>query len=126
MGAVPLELSSNKMKFLVVLALLAFANAEPEAEPKADADPAWYYNNFYGGVGYPHTYGLGYYNQPYLSHYGYALGHGYRYLGKRDAEAEPEADANPDARYGYGYARPYAYNWGGYHRRPYGYYGGWY
>merc|ERR1719323_280240 len=95
------------MKFLVVLALVAAAYAEPEAEAKAD--PAYWYGTYWGG----------YYNR------------GYGYW-KRDAEAKPEANADPAYWYGNyyglpsyyggwgysGYASPY---WGGYYNRGYGY-----
>merc|ERR1712142_1068215 len=81
------EGKKNKMKFLLVVALIACAYAEPEAE--ADA--------YYGGY-----YGLGSYGYaPYRSYGAYRLH-------KRDAEAEPEADA--DAYYAgvYGAYRGYS------------------
>merc|ERR1712112_754325 len=77
--------SAVQMKLLVVLALLAYVVAEPEAEAKAD--PYIPYGGY--GVG---TYGVGY--NPYTTGY---LGHRVIY-GKREAEAEPE----PYHHYGYG------------------------
>merc|ERR1712193_589792 len=72
--------TSLSMKFLVVLALIAMAMAEPEA------DAQLLYSN-YPYTGYPYT---GYpYNNGYFPYtYGQV---GYTY-GKREAEAEPEAD----------------------------------
>merc|ERR1719222_970132 len=61
------------------------AEAEPNADAKAEADP-WY--GYYG-----HGYGLRYYG----GHYGYPY---YGYYGKRSADAEaapaPKADAKAD------------------------------
>merc|ERR1711868_173008 len=96
------------MKFALVVCCAALAAAEPEAKPKADADPYLLYGGYglgyaglYGYAGYPYTYG---------------------YYGKRSADAEPKADADPYL-YGYGlgyrtygYGYPYAYG-------AYGYYG---
>ena len=110
---------------LVVLALVAAAYAEPEAEANAEAEP-WWYSNY--GYASPYYSGYRYGYSPY-----YNWG-GYRYLWKRDAEAEaqPEADAEAEpwwySHYGYGgyrgYASPYwnryayayspYYNYGGY------------
>merc|ERR1739842_65785 len=63
-----------------------------EAKPEADADA------YYGGYGYPLTYGLGLgyggYGLAYGGYGGYGLGYGYGgygglgYYGKRDADAE--------------------------------------
>merc|ERR1719245_130658 len=104
-------IGTRTMKFLVVLALVAAAYAEPEAEANAEAEP-WWYSNY--GYASPYYSGYRYGYSPY-----YNWG-GYRYLWKRDAEAEPEADASPYwNRWGYAYS-PY-YNWGGYGYRPYGY-----
>merc|ERR1711862_98221 len=98
------------MKFAFVVCCAALAAAEPEAKPKADADPYL----LYGG------YGLG-----YAGHYGYTgYPYTYGYYGKRSADAEPEADAAllyGGYGYGlgyrtYGYGYPYAYG-------AYGYYG---
>merc|ERR1712045_7116 len=104
-------IGTRTMKFLVVLALVAAAYAEPEAEP-------WWYSH----------YGYGYrgYASPYWNRWGYAYSPyynwgGYRYLWKRDAEAQPEAEAeaNPEA---YWYGNWYGRRWGyGYGYRPYGY-----
>merc|ERR1711868_238319 len=96
------------MKFALVVCCAALAAAEPEAKPRADADPYL----LYGG------YGLG-----YAGHYGYVgYPYTYGYYGKRSADAEPKADADPYL-YGYGlgyrtygYGYPYAYG-------AYGYYG---
>merc|ERR1719430_1197996 len=86
------------MKYLLLLTLVAFASAAPEAEanavaeadPKAEADP-WLLYGHYGGY-----YG-GYYGYPY---YGYGWGRK-----KREAEATPvaEAAADPEADPWYGY-----------------------
>merc|ERR1712177_43357 len=95
----------NMMKFAFVVCCAALAAAEPEAKPKADADPYL----LYGG------YGLG-----YAGHYGYAgYPYTYGYYGKRSADAEPKADADAALLYGaygyglgyrtYGYGYPYAY-----------------
>merc|ERR1712034_232765 len=62
----------------------AVAFAEPEAKPKADADPYL----LYGGYGYGHLGYRGYYGYPYAHH-------GLAYYGKRSADAEPKADADP-------------------------------
>merc|ERR1712029_1137974 len=116
-------IGTRTMKFLVVLALVAAAYAEPEAEANAEAEP-WWYSNY--GYASPYYSGYRYGYSPY-----YNWG-GYRYLWKRDAEAQPEADAEAEpwwySHYGYGgYARAYAspywnrwgyayspyYNWGG-------------
>merc|ERR1712111_35046 len=115
-------IGTRTMKFLVVLALVAAAYAEPEAEANAEAEP-WWYSNY--GYASPYYSGYRYGYSPY-----YNWG-GYRYLWKREAEAEPKADAEAEpwwySHYGYGYrgyASPYwnrwgyayspYYNWGGY------------
>merc|ERR1712183_233140 len=94
--------------------LAAVAFAEPEAKPKADADPYI----LYGGYGLGH---LG-----YAGHLGYGgyYGHGLAYYGKREAEAEPKADADPYLLYG-GYRHLGYGGYGGYygHGLGYGYYG---
>merc|ERR1712122_279821 len=86
------------MKTFAIALLAAVAIAEPEAKPKADADPYL----LYGGYGY----GLGHLG--YRGYYGYP----YAYYGKRSADAEPEAkaDADPYLLYGgyYGHALGYA------------------
>merc|ERR1712025_1286984 len=105
------HIETRTMKFLVVLALVAAAYAAPEAE--ANADPAYFYGNYYG---YPSYYsGKVYsgYASPYWGGY-YNQGYGYW---KREAGAEPEAnaDASADPAYWYGnygldtYNRAYAY-----------------
>merc|ERR1712109_81857 len=78
------------MKFLVVLALVAVAYAEPEAEAKAD--PAYWYGNYWGGrPAYYGNWGFRSYASPYWGGY-YNRGYGYW---KRDADSQP--DASPDA-----------------------------
>merc|ERR1711997_168550 len=95
------------MKFLVILALMGCALAEPEAD--ADAYYGWggYGLGYrsYGGYGLGYSglggYGLGYATRPY----GYStLGYRGHYISKREAEAEPEAEpkADADAYYGWG------------------------
>merc|ERR1712121_387134 len=75
------------MKAILFACLVALAIAEPEAKPKADADPYL----LYGGYGLGHYgYGLG------LGYYG---GYGLGYYGKRSADA----DAKPDPYYYGGY-----------------------
>merc|ERR1711997_1193907 len=91
------HIETRTMKFLVVLALVAAAYAAPEAE--ANADPAYFYGNYYG---YP----------SYYSGYG---NRGYGYW-KREAGAEPEAnaDASADPAYWYGnyWGSPYYNTYG--------------
>merc|ERR1711972_241204 len=81
------------------------AQAAPEADAKAEADPYLLYGGYYG-------HGLGY-------GYGYGYPYGGYYYGKRSADAEPEAKADADPYllyggyyghlgYGYGYGYPYA------------------
>merc|ERR1712088_356529 len=97
--------SKKMMKTIAIVLLAAVAFAEPEAKPKADADPYL----LYGGYGLGH---LGY--AGYGGYYGHGLG--YRLYGKR--EAEPKADADPYLLYGgyghLGYAGHYGYPYGGY------------
>merc|ERR1719175_116636 len=94
------------MKFLVVLALVAAAYAEPEAE--ARADPAKFYGDYYGLPSYYSGYGYSGYASPYWGGY-YNRGYGYW---KRDAEAKPEANADPAYWYGnYGWGSPFYNNW---------------
>merc|ERR1712158_16111 len=125
------HIETRTMKFLVVLALVAAAYAAPEAE--ANADPAYFYGNYYGYPSYYSGYGYSGYASPYWGGY-YNRGYGYW---KREAGAEPEAKADASAdpaywygnygwgspyyntygfygnRWGYsGYSRPYGYNWG--------------
>merc|ERR1712183_789513 len=132
--------NTKMMKTIAIVLLAAVAFAEPEAQPKAEADPYL----LYGGYGYGHLgygYGLGHYGlgysrfygkreaeaepkaaaDPYLlygGYYGHGLGyglgyygHGLRYYGKRSAEAEPKADADPYLLYG-GYGLGYAGHYG--------------
>merc|ERR1711921_276 len=104
MGQFSSAYSALNMKMLVVLALVAYVVAEPEAEAKADP---WI---SYGG------YGLGYSSLGYgLGYGGYGLGLGYSRgiigYGKREAEAEPKAAADP---WVYGGYRGYGLGYGGY------------
>merc|ERR1719347_2109532 len=98
------------MKTIAIVFLAAVAFAEPDAKPKADADPYLLYGGYYGhGLGYyGHGlgYGYGYYGHG-LGYYGHGLGYGYGYYGKRDAE--PKADADPYLLYGgyYGHGLGY-------------------
>merc|ERR1712036_97465 len=84
-----LERDTKMMKTIAIVLLAAVAFAEPEAQPKAEADPVL----LYGGYGGYRGYGLGH-------HLGYGYGGyglGYRtFYGKREAEAEPEAKAAAD------------------------------
>merc|ERR1712241_376118 len=93
---------AHKMKIFFFVLLVAGVWAEPEAEPKAEADPQYYgyalgHNLGYSGLtyGYP-TYGYRSYASP-----GVYSGYGYHSIGKREAEAEPKAKADPYL-YGYG------------------------
>merc|ERR1719397_588910 len=106
------------MALFALLLLAVAAQAAPEADAKAEADPYLLYGE-YGG------YGLGYRG------YGYGLGYGYggygHYYGKREAEAEPEAKADPYLLYGgyYGHGLGYGYGYGlGYGYGGYGHYYG--
>merc|ERR1719187_3246006 len=104
------------MKTFAIALLAAVAFAEPEAKPKADADPYL----LYGGYGYGHLGYRGYYGYPYAYH-------GLAYYGKRSADAEPKADADPYLLYGgYGYGHlgylgyygyPYAHGYAYYGKR---------
>lgn len=88
------------MKFLavVVLALAALAQAEPEA------DPAYLYGSYYGVPSY-FGYPYGYYGRFYgRSAYGYGLPGGYTHVDRlHKREADPQFLASP-------YALPLAYN----------------
>merc|ERR1711970_1680942 len=102
--------SKKMMKTIAIVLLAAVAFAEPEAKPKADADPYLLYRGYgLGHLGYG-----GYYGYPY-AHYGY--------YGKRSADAEPEAkaDADPYLLYG-GYGLGHL-GYGGYYGYPYAHYG---
>merc|ERR1712121_447460 len=94
------HIETRTMKFLVVLALVAAAYATPEAEANANADPAYFYGNYYGYPSYYSGYGYSGYASPYWGGY-YNRGYGYW---KREAGAEPEAnaDASADPAYWYG------------------------
>merc|ERR1711997_365992 len=132
MGRVRKQLSqSNNMKFLLVLAVAAYA--------KAEADPGFVYS-----VGHPltyaHHYPLVYNHQPLvytaaLPYYGVvpavaaapaaeAEDEAVVSVEKREATAEADAEADPEADPWYAYyaAHPYAYaGYGGYHYAPYAY-----
>merc|ERR1711872_623225 len=111
--------STKMMKTIAIVLLAAVAFAEPDAKPKADADPYLLYGGYYGhGLGYyGHGlgYGYGYYGHG-LGYYGHGLGYGHRYYGKRSADAEPKAD--PYLLYGgyghLGYAGHYGYPYAAY------------
>merc|ERR1712083_411741 len=128
LGFFNLSQPTMKVLFFVALAIAAVC-AEPEAEPKADADPEAWYGHYYGWPGYYGGWG-GYYGHPYR--------YGYRLLGKRSADAEPKADAEPEADadatawyyggyyghpgyYGYGYGLGYRGYYSGYYGYPYTY-----
>merc|ERR1712027_74560 len=83
-------LSCNVLSALLLLAVAA--QAAPEADAKAEADPYLLYGGYYG-------HGLGY-------GYGYGYPYSYGYYGKREAEAEPAVVA-PVVGYPYA-AYPYA------------------
>merc|ERR1712122_111637 len=84
------------MKTFAIALLAAVAFAEPEAKPKADADPYLLYGGY--GYGLGHLGYRGYYGHAlgYAGYYGYPYAHhGLAYYGKRSADAEPRADADP-------------------------------
>merc|ERR1711902_340116 len=84
------------MALSALLLLAVAAQAAPEADAKAEADPYLLYGGYYGhGLGY--GYGYGY---PYGGYY-----YGYGYYGKRSADADPAVVAPV---VGYPYALPYA------------------
>merc|ERR1711962_150138 len=131
MGVVDRDAFSKTIQLIMKTALIlgavavAFVFAEPEAEPKADADPYLLYGG-YTGLHYP-TYASSYYTYPaYTYGYGSYLAYGRK---KREAESDPKADADPALyyasayaypRYSYGYSYPtYSY---GYPYYRYGYY----
>merc|ERR1719347_2160309 len=98
------------MVLSALLLLAVAAQAAPEADAKAEADPYLLYGGYYG-------HGLGY-------GYGYGYPYGGYYYGKRSADAEPEAKADADPYllyggyyghlgYGYGYGYPYRYGYYG-------------
>merc|ERR1712088_442768 len=106
------------------LGLHLLGKREAEAEPEAEADPAYLYGGYYGyGLGYYGGYRgyYGYAGLPYYAHAGLPYSYGWtdgpnnglgpHLLGKREAEAEPEAEADPavlyGGYYGYGYGLPY-------------------
>merc|ERR1712241_1394291 len=107
------QVHAASMKFLVALALVAAAVAEPEADPQVYTTGL--YNPYtYSSVYSPYTYGS--YIKPAV--YG---GYGYRVF-KREAEAEAEPEADPALLYGNGLYSPYTYS-GVYSPYTYGTYG---
>merc|ERR1712183_854457 len=141
--------NTKMMKTIAIVLLAAVAFAEPEAQPKAEADPYLLYGG-YGGYGYGHGlgyagyHGLGYHGLGYSYgkrsaeadpyRYGYHhlgnprlgfYGHGYHGLGyvhhygKRSAEAEPAAAADPYLLYGRGYGYGHL-GYAGHYGYPYG------
>merc|ERR1719251_170640 len=125
------------MKIAILVALVAFVAAEPEA----DADAYYGYGLGHYGLGY---HGIASYSPSASVHVGGhaaaavpAIAGGYaaagRYVAnsagvvhvaKRSADAEPEAEADADAYYGYGlgyYGHGYGLGYGYGHRL--GYYG---
>merc|ERR1711887_177790 len=145
--------SKKMMKTIAIALLAAVAFAEPEAKPKADADPYLLYGGY--GYGLRHYGYAGYYGHPYAyfgkrsadaepeakadadpyllyggyghlgyaGYYGYPYAHGYAYYGKRSADAEPKADADPYLLYG-GYGYGHL-GYAGYYGYPYGGYAYW-
>merc|ERR1712212_1011013 len=100
--------NTKMMKTIAIVLLAAVAFAEPEAQPKAEADPYLLYGGYYG-----HGLGYGGYGYRGLGYHGL----GYRGYGKRSADA----DADPYLLYGHGYgyghlgyAGHYGYPYGGY------------
>merc|ERR1711963_294056 len=113
--------------FFLLLAAVAFAKPEAEADPAvlyANAYYAYPYAHYAYGYPYAHTYAA-YTHAPvtytapvaYKPYTYYANSGGAVHIVKRDAE--PKADADAQYYYGryYGYARPY-----GYYGYPYGRY----
>merc|ERR1719204_138373 len=96
------------MVLSALLLLAVAAQAAPEADAKAEADPYLLYGGYYG-------HGLGY-------GYGYGYPYGGYYYGKREAEADAKAEADPYLLYGGYYGHGLGY---GYHGLGYGY-GGYY
>merc|ERR1712083_1020326 len=99
-------------RLIALLALVACAFAEPEAEPKAEADPWYTYG--YGGLYRPYTYGA--YMYPRTYGYGnrffYRSGKALRIEPQGEPEREPEPKAEADPWYTFGYSglyRPYTY-----------------
>merc|ERR1712098_11824 len=84
------------MKTFAIALLAAVAFAEPEAKPKADADPYLLYG------GYRHLGYAGYYGYPYAHH-------GLAYYGKRKADADPYLLYGGYYGHGLGYAGYYVY-----------------
>merc|ERR1712083_764703 len=89
--------ATTMYRLIALLALVACAFAEPEAEPKADAEP--WYSYGYSGLYRPYTYGA-YYPRTY--------GYGHR-LWKREAEAKPKSEADPQYLINNAYAYTYPY-----------------
>merc|ERR1711892_1641850 len=106
--------NTKMLKTITIACLAAVAFAEPEAEPKAAADPYLLYGGYGGYGGHLGYAGLGY--------RGYGYGHR-AYYGKREAEAEPKAAAGPYLLYGRygGYGGHLGYAGLGYARHGYPY-----
>merc|ERR1712212_1392692 len=123
--------NTKMMKTIAIVLLAAVAFAEPEAQPKAEADPYLLYGGYAGyGYGLGHHLGYGYGGYGHGLGYGYGYhglgypGLGYRVYGKRSAEAEPKAAADPYLLYGRGYGYGgYGYGHYGYPYGGYAYYG---
>merc|ERR1712117_446629 len=126
MGIVSKLLSqSNNMKFLLVLAVAAYAKAE------AEADPGFVYSVGHAPLVYHHA-PLAYHHVP-LVYAAAAEDDAVVSVEKREATAEAEAEADPEADpwlayYGLGYAaHPYGYGYhlgySGYLPYSYGYHG---
>merc|ERR1712013_427492 len=102
--------NKKMMKTVAIALLAAVAFAEPEAKPKAEADPYLLYGR-YGGYGLGHL-GCG-------GYYGHGLGYT-TYYGKREADADPYLLYRGVGVGHLGYAGHYAGHYGGYGL---GYYG---
>merc|ERR1711872_608440 len=107
MGVVDRDAFSKTIQLIMKTALIfgavavASVFAEPEAEPKAEADPYLLYGG-YTGLHYP-----GYYTYPAYTYGSYVYGRK-----KREAESDPKAEADPYYYYGlvgknvHGYVHP--------------------
>jgi len=86
------------MKLSALLLLAVAAQAAPEAEAKAEADPYLLYGGYHG-LGYGLGYGYGGYG-------GYYGGYGRYVYGKREAEANPQVVVGAYPYAAYPYAAP--------------------
>jgi len=112
------------MKAFIVLAIVAAACAEPEAE----ADPQLLYAGAYPGY-YGHAY-AGYYGYPYGAYYGFGKSAPCVNAANQPVPcaqpglAKREAEADPAVLYSGFYGHPYGYaGYGGYYGYGAGYYG---